>query len=324
MQYIFNDLSLKYGNINSLIKSKIDAIEAVSNFVHTCKKAEEVGFKELRIQAGSIKEYFLYEDYSIGAWLKDKQVEREIKTTFRSLAVNSPVIQPKEVEIDSRFKISDFYVEVDSTEKAYSLGVGSVFFETGTLSISFLSNEFWRKSKIQLIQFLEDESLNDVVESEIEVFHASLPEHIEENRDELEDIVRINTDFTGWVPAKDFFPKLESPKREEEKWKKFIAKRDSLSNRDRMAFIEFEGTKVAERNGYQLDSFTTKINRSKDSKRKVFSFGLQKGKIYLSIDFETGGFEVCNYKGEHLGEYRFSGIKEKEADSSHDIEIKKG
>jgi hypothetical protein len=324
MIYIFNNLSLKYGNAHDLIKSKPEAIIAMSNFVHTCAEAEKIGFKELRLSTGSLKEYHLFEHYTVGTWLKDKQVDRNDKSRLRSLIVNSPVILPNEIEINAKFQIRDFYIDFDSTEDVSALGASCLFFETGTLTVSFLSHEIWRKSRIQLTQFLEDDSLNGITESQVEVLHASLPEHIEQNRNELENIVRINTDFTGWVPAKDFFPKLESPKREEEKWKKFIAKRDSLSDRDRMAFIEFEGTEVAERNGYQLDSFTTKINRSKDSKRKVFSFGLQKGKIYLSIDFETGGFEVCDYKGEHLGEYRFSGIKEKGADSSHDIEIKKG
>lgn len=57
-------------------------------------------------------------------------------------------------------------------------------------------------------------------------------------------------------------------------------------------------------------------------KRVIFGGGKGKDKIYLSIDFETGGFEVCNYLGEHIGEYFFDGIEISGKKAGHNIKVK--
>ena len=43
----------------------------------------------------------------------------------------------------------------------------------------------------------------------------------------------------------------------------------------------------------------------------------------MSIDFEKGAFEVCNYKGDHIGEYSYEGIQTGKAKLDHGIKIKK-
>ncbi len=54
--------------------------------------------------------------------------------------------------------------------------------------------------------------------------------------------------------------------------------------------------------------------------RKIFSLTGHDGKKkYISIDFKHGFFEFHDYRGDHLGEYRFNGEFNSEADPSHNL-----
>lgn len=56
------------------------------------------------------------------------------------------------------------------------------------------------------------------------------------------------------------------------------------------------------------------------SMRKIFSLTGHDGKKkYISIDFKHGFFEFHDYRGDHLGEYRFNGEFNSEADPSHNL-----
>jgi hypothetical protein len=86
------------------------------------------------------------------------------------------------------------------------------------------------------------------------------------------------------------------------------------------AIIRNIAEKIAIRNFYTFNPAISSNNQKiKKSFRQIFEAGEGKQKIYLSTDFESGAFEVCDYRGWHLGEYLFSGKKEKGGDSSHNI-----
>lgn len=93
------------------------------------------------------------------------------------------------------------------------------------------------------------------------------------------------------------------------------------SSNDKISFFSEIGIEVAARNHYDYDAKLTQLNKNKakkdkngqSPKRKVFKSS--NGELYyLSIDFENGGFEVFNKNAKYLGQYRFSGIFEKESD----------
>ena len=65
-----------------------------------------------------------------------------------------------------------------------------------------------------------------------------------------------------------------------------------------------------------FDLISTK-NR-KGCRRDIYSY-LQK--IYISVDFESGCFEVYNQRGKHLGEYSYTGEKLHDADKSGKLDI---
>lgn len=96
---------------------------------------------------------------------------------------------------------------------------------------------------------------------------------------------------------------------------------------DKICIYDKVGTEVALRNGYRIDDELSKLNsksnaESEKVKRKIFSHS--KAKVFLSIDFRHGLFEVFNHNGEHQGEYSYVGEKIHEADTSgkHDIKVK--
>lgn len=105
------------------------------------------------------------------------------------------------------------------------------------------------------------------------------------------------------------------------KWRSDLLK--SSSEEHRKATFEAVGREVAKRNGYQYDSSLTHINKKKSggSKRQVFKS--LTSDVYLSTDFENGGFEVYDKGARHQGQYKFNGEFEKEADeTSHPLYLK--
>lgn len=82
------------------------------------------------------------------------------------------------------------------------------------------------------------------------------------------------------------------------------------------------GEKVCKANFYTFEPAIS----SKESKmvggsmRKIYSLTGHGGrKQYISIDFKHGMLEFHDYRGTHLGEYRFNGEFNSEADPTHDL-----
>lgn len=87
--------------------------------------------------------------------------------------------------------------------------------------------------------------------------------------------------------------------------------------RDKISDFTLIGLEVATRNNYTYDAQLTALNKRKAKrdkngnppKRQVFRN--KKNDIYLSVDFENGGFEVYDKNARHQGQYKFNGEFEK-------------
>ncbi|WP_188400208.1 hypothetical protein [Sporomusa sp. GT1] len=86
-------------------------------------------------------------------------------------------------------------------------------------------------------------------------------------------------------------------------------------NEDKISLIECIGREVAIRNNYVENREMAQKNKQRFNSKRVVFKSRGKEPIYLSIDFESGGFEVFDHKLEHLGQFSFGGEKIKEADS---------
>lgn len=87
---------------------------------------------------------------------------------------------------------------------------------------------------------------------------------------------------------------------------------------DRLNIFEKITAEVALRNLYEFDENVTKKNNNNTHKRKIYTY---KKKHYLSADFETGCFELCDYKGIHQGEISYTGNQLSPRDKTHSHDI---
>lgn len=93
------------------------------------------------------------------------------------------------------------------------------------------------------------------------------------------------------------------------------------------AYIEEVGGRVCKANYYQYESDLSakeQLAAKGRSLRKIYSILNRNGKKqYISLDLRHGMMEFHDEKGTHLGEFRFTGVKNSEAESSHDLQTLK-
>ena len=127
-------------------------------------------------------------------------------------------------------------------------------------------------------------------------------------------------------------PTLQNPLPNSELCKDYkqVCKERTKGQSDKKSIYIAVCTEVAFRNGYESNDKITKINRSNDHIRHIFS---SKGKkiVYLSADVENGGIEVCNEKGVWQGARSYTGdiitnehdLQDPNKINKHSIKIKK-
>ncbi len=77
---------------------------------------------------------------------------------------------------------------------------------------------------------------------------------------------------------------------------------------------------VALRNKYSYDQNVTSKNNSDNRKRKIYTYNKNH---YISADFESGCFELCDHRGKHQGEISYTGdeLSSRDKNGEHDINI---
>ncbi len=122
----------------------------------------------------------------------------------------------------------------------------------------------------------------------------------------------------SWKHKQNYFPKREfSDRLVNNDWDKFRRDLKSISSNEKMAKIKEIGALVAKINGYRFNSDLSSHNQKKcKSARSIHQAGKKRDTIYLSVDFEKGAFEVCDFDGIHLGEFGFNGKRLQDADTT--------
>lgn len=101
----------------------------------------------------------------------------------------------------------------------------------------------------------------------------------------------------------------------------FLVLQNSLVKKNNKISVFWEITReVALRNLYTYDEIVTSKNASTNHKRRIYTY--QK-KLYISADFESGCFELCDSKGIHQGEISYTGdqLSPKDVTGKHNINI---
>ena len=77
---------------------------------------------------------------------------------------------------------------------------------------------------------------------------------------------------------------------------------------------------VALRNRYILDTIVTNKNNNNQHKRKIYTYNKNH---YISADFESGCFELCDHRGKHRREISYTGkeLSPRDESGGHDIDV---
>lgn len=309
---VFNELSAK-APAENIYKAR----ERMEILLQTCKAANKLGFGQLRTRE-DFTQILIAEQYTITDWLTDKTcVDKNLKTLLMGL-IQSPCIG-SEIDEEAYLLMEKICLADGECRDAEGLGVAYL---TGTLAISFNSHARWERTEIPLIYTFQIENGKpDTNTRRVSVKHACVPNHIETHRLWA---LKLNRPEPGGPSSDNPLPRVEfSDMLVKNNWNDFKEKLKKYPE-EKISQIEKMAENVAEINGYKWNRELSRHNQKrKKSKRQIFEAGTDRNKIFLSTDFEKGAFEVCDYRGIHLGEYSFDGKRTQRADrsGSHNIII---
>ena len=312
MEYLFNELSA-----TNPAKDKAQAMAWMQTLLKTCKAANQLGFTQLRVRH-DFTQTTISTNYTILDWLRDADFDS--KAQLMGIIQSPPIGQEIQEE---KFIYMEKMVLTNHKENkivpAEGLGVAYLTNQNGTLVVSFDSDSKWDKTEISLIYRFPKEGKS--CEECVKVKHASKPTHISEHKVWTLKKKSLSEPYRNMKPSlHHFLPKKKiSNQLVDNDWNKF---REQLAQYpdSKNALIQEMAANVAEINGYQFNQPLSNHNQKMTkSLRFIYEAGEGNQKIYLSTDFEKGAFEVCNYRGIHLGEYSFNEEKTGKAKSDHNI-----
>jgi hypothetical protein len=204
MIYMFNELSLT--QVNSISDARL----VLETFIKSSIKAKEIGFTELRLYENSIHnlyEIYLFDNYRIDNWLKDGEVNPDLKTRFREIITNSPLITNEEISLKELYQWSVFQ-KAHNNQIAQVWGLGAAYIYD-SLALSLNSHDDWQ-SPIVPVSHNYLTPKGEEINKEIEVRHfastKTLDSHLEWwERVQLES---LNKSIELWERRGEFFPNL--------------------------------------------------------------------------------------------------------------------
>jgi hypothetical protein len=114
-------------------------------------------------------------------------------------------------------------------------------------------------------------------------------------------------------------PKLHNPLPFSELCDYFLELQNEMKKVDDEISVFWRVTReVALRNRYSYDQNVTSKNNNDKHKRKIYTYNK---KHYISADFESGCFELCDHRGKHQKEISYTGkeLSSRDKSGGHDI-----
>ena len=174
MFYYLNELSI----CNPCCESKSESRVIMESFTTVCRKIKKLGYDQLRYDI-SLKGICLSINYYVESWLKDDEVEKEIKDRYRDIVTNTPFIDEGDEETQYQ---KENIVHNFAGKEAFGLGLAQL---KSTMSVSFMTDKEWDCTSIELEKWILNEG--DGIITTCEVMHVSKPEHL--------DIIKKNFEF---------------------------------------------------------------------------------------------------------------------------------
>lgn len=200
MDYILNELSLNQ------VDTKYEARSLLENFVKTCIKAKNDLFLDtLRIDesVGSLFHILVTKDYPISKWVKDIEVDYDLRQKFYQIVSQSPLLKKEEKNELDIFSLSVF--KHDGIE-AEGLGVAYLL---ETLAVSLIDIGVWNNNILSISHDYFDEDENIISENR-NVVHSSKDQHVATHIEYFNDLRSslLSKCSDIWLNKGELFPNL--------------------------------------------------------------------------------------------------------------------
>lgn len=162
MTYYLNELSVQY----PCSETREQGRELMAQFVGVCQKVKKIGFDKIRYTF-SLKGICLSSDYFVQTWLKDQDVEREIRDKFRAITNETPYFDEDDSSVLEQQEKWIYSYNSQETQ-----GLSLAHFKD-TLAVSFMTDIQWDATDIKIQRLFDDKT--DIVN----VRHAATNKHIE-------------------------------------------------------------------------------------------------------------------------------------------------
>jgi hypothetical protein len=200
--------------INELSHSKVNSVDEVKEilqqFVKANIKASENNFSELRLYEKDLINLYgisFSNIYNIDNWLSDPDVNSDIQDKFRLIVTSFPLIANDEQDFKLEYSKREYSIEFDGHKCiAHGLGAANLL---STLSISFLTNCFWRESFITLNQYTLSEAAEETyLQVKVRHFYSedSFDFHKEWIDSQLQALIIKSADL--WTDRQRHFPDI--------------------------------------------------------------------------------------------------------------------
>lgn len=201
---ILNELSL--GNLAS---NEQTAQQLMSEFIKTIKAIKAQGVKVNLRTKDNLYTIIIAPNYPIRRWFSDaNELERVfIKTLATKTPFSSDIANSEIQDIENNASLCEFNYQ---GKLAVGLGIAYVL---NTIAISFLSEECWDCSRLEL-EYRWFNKNEELVYEIVEVIHASRSSHVQEHIDFIQQIkerIREGVDdgVELWQRREELFPNLE-------------------------------------------------------------------------------------------------------------------
>jgi len=300
MQLYLNELSTK-----KQASSIYEAEKWGITFIKICDKLKkEYKFDKIFIPQNVYYEE-LFDNFPISKIFNSNN--REIITRMKNL---------KQVFISETIISDNFDNNIYKYHKINALGLGLSFFNN-TFSVSFISEDEWKKTVITL-------------DNKLEVKNISFEDHFVFYKEILDKKISEQLEISNEY---DFSENPLAFAEESNKKFKVAEELDRIKKLDRAskrAEYQILCTKIAQFNHWIYDDEISKLNTNSGQIRSIFKIGEGSKTFYLSIDIENGPFELFKrdkggQNASHLGEFSsITGKKNSKNEKKHpSLKLKK-
>ena len=295
MYAIFNELSIQPPFATHQI-----ANDSIRQLLKTFNEAKSIGFNKIEFEQ-FYNICLVNPEYTVYNWVNDSTVNRTLKEAFLSVQKS-----PYSDDSENAYLAENTFIMLEENEV---VGL-KIAFARNLLALSFYGEDrpIWDTHSISIY----DEDLNPYT-----VRHASLPNHISHHKVFFQ---QLNINLAAWHPELDnLFPVTGREK--DNIWHTVTVP----SDKDEMKACTLTmARQVATTNGWKYDRKISNINSSSQKIRDIYRAGDGRQTMFLSVDVEKYGcFEVCDFRGDHLGEFNFSGKRTQDATAGHSILLEK-